>query len=255
MVRLYVFPQLAVWDEEIDIIVSELEPNSAITVSASIVHYDILYIGFGHFNSDVHGRLNVKEHVSYGGTYKGLQPMGLFSSGRAMPSKHSCPRFVVLGSVDQRLPFQINVWKGHLTQDQVLQLHAKHPSLGTSATVKTFYDKFFLAHSMLERTYLSPEVKRIPIDVAFEDEHICGVLFMPNGKGPFPGVIDMHGGAGGCPEFRAALIAKHGFATLAIGYFKYGNLKAQTIADIQMSYFHKAIKWLSNHPMVGYQNI
>ena len=44
------------------------------------------------------------------------------------------------------------------------------------------------------------------------------------GDGPFPGMIDIFGGAGGIIELRAALLASHGFAALALPYFNYDDL-------------------------------
>lgn len=250
MVKIKVVPELAIIDDEVDITVTEIKPDSALTVSVSIVWFDVLYIGFGHFYSDVNGRLNIKKHISYGGTYTGLQSMGLFSSMRAMPSKLACPRMIVKGSVDKRLPYEINVWRGHLTQDQVHQLHVKYAPFGTDAPVTTFHETFFLANSHMERTYMSSKVKRIVVKVDIENEHIRGILFVPKGPGPFPGVIDLFGADGGCTEFRSALLAKHGFASLALAYFGYEGLKATTLPKIVMSYFDSAIEWFSNHKLV-----
>ena len=44
------------------------------------------------------------------------------------------------------------------------------------------------------------------------------------GTGPFPGVIDMFGTAGGLVEFRAALLASRGFITYALPYFNFEDL-------------------------------
>lgn len=38
------------------------------------------------------------------------------------------------------------------------------------------------------------------------------------GPGPFPGVLDLWGGGGKLVEYRAALLAAHGFASMAIDY-------------------------------------
>ena len=57
---------------------------------------------------------------------------------------------------------------------------------------------------------------------------MCFVLccFFP-GEGPFPGVIDLFGGAGGLMEFRASLLASRGFATLALAYWNYDDLPSR----------------------------
>ena len=38
------------------------------------------------------------------------------------------------------------------------------------------------------------------------------------GPGPFPGLLDLWGGGGRLVEYRAALLASHGFAALALDY-------------------------------------
>lgn len=38
------------------------------------------------------------------------------------------------------------------------------------------------------------------------------------GPGPFPGLLDLWGGGGNLVEYRAALLASHGFASMAIDY-------------------------------------
>ena len=53
------------------------------------------------------------------------------------------------------------------------------------------------------------------------------------GDGPFPGVIDMFGNAGGLMEFRSALLASHGFATLSLPYFNYEDLPKDLKFDLE----------------------
>ena len=60
-------------------------------------------------------------------------------------------------------------------------------------------------------------------------------MFAAVGPGPFPGVIDMFGTAGGLTEFRAALLASRGFAALALAYFAYEDLPAKF--EFNLEYF------------------
>jgi hypothetical protein len=55
------------------------------------------------------------------------------------------------------------------------------------------------------------------------------------GRGPFPGVIDMFGSAGGILEFRSALLASRGIAALALAYFAYDDLP--TTFALNVEYF------------------
>ena len=62
----------------------------------------------------------------------------------------------------------------------------------------------------------------------------CPILTLSlPGKGPFPGVIDMFGMAGGLFEYKAALLASHGFAAMALAYFGYEDLPRAYIYELE----------------------
>ena len=61
-------------------------------------------------------------------------------------------------------------------------------------------------------------------------------VFLFAGEGPFPGVIDMFGLAGGLMEIRAAMLAAHGFAALAVPFFRYDDLPKK-FEDQTFDYF------------------
>ena len=54
---------------------------------------------------------------------------------------------------------------------------------------------------------------------------------------------------GGLVEFKAALLASHGFAALALAYMDYDDLPAFPPYH-EMEYFEDAANWLSSHPKV-----
>ncbi|NXP17835.1 ACNT2 acyltransferase, partial [Scytalopus superciliaris] len=72
---------------------------------------------------------------------------------------------------------------------------------------------------------------------------------IPAGPGPFPGVIDMFGGAGGLIEFRAGLLASRGFAVLALAFFAYDDLP-RVLTQLDLEYFEEATDRLLRHPKV-----
>ena len=49
-------------------------------------------------------------------------------------------------------------------------------------------------------------------------------------------MIDLFGTAGGILEFRSALLASRGFASLSLPYFRYKDLP-DTMFDIDLEYF------------------
>lgn len=59
----------------------------------------------------------------------------------------------------------------------------------------------------------------------------------------------MFGGIGGLVEFRASLLAAHGFAVLALAYFAYEDLPKQ-MQEVDLEYFEEAANLLLAHPKV-----
>ena len=66
----------------------------------------------------------------------------------------------------------------------------------------------------------------------------------------FSGVIDISGGSRGILEFKASLLASHGFATLALGYFKLDAMASSVPPFIELEYFEEAAEWLIRHPKI-----
>jgi dienelactone hydrolase len=88
-------------------------------------------------------------------------------------------------------------------------------------------------------------VQRIPVN----EDGLHGVLFMPAGKGPFPGVMILTGSGGGANERTAALLANHGYAALALAYFAYPG-RPKYLLEIELEYFEKGFEWLAAKPEV-----
>ena len=62
-------------------------------------------------------------------------------------------------------------------------------------------------------------------------------------------MIELLGASGGLKEFKASLLASHGFAALALAYVAYDDIQ-EFPPFIEMEYFEEAANWLSNHPKV-----
>ena len=73
-------------------------------------------------------------------------------------------------------------------------------------------NKTLLLH-LLSLSVITPFLKK--------DDGFVGTLFLPNGEGPFPAVINMYGGIyrGTVVEDRSAMLASRGIASLALAYF------------------------------------
>ncbi len=75
------------------------------------------------------------------------------------------------------------------------------------------------------------------------EEGLVGTLYMPAGQGPHPAVMILNGSGGGINEPRAALYASHGYAALALAYFKAPGL-SDYISNTRLEYFETALAWL-----------
>ena len=65
----------------------------------------------------------------------------------------------------------------------------------------------------------------------------------------FTGVIDLLGGVVSLVEFKASLLASHGFATLALAFLGYED-QPLCPSSINLDYFEEAANWLISHPKV-----
>lgn len=102
-----------------------------------------------------------------------------------------------------------------------------------------------VATATLDRRFIAPDVTRTVV----RERGLYGSLFLPPGGGPFSGVVTFGGSEGGLSEDRAALLASHGFAALALAYFKYPGLPPHPVA-LPLEYFETAMDWLLTHPGV-----
>uniref|UniRef100_A0A3P8TWY9 Acyl-CoA thioesterase 19 n=1 Tax=Amphiprion percula TaxID=161767 RepID=A0A3P8TWY9_AMPPE len=166
----------------------------------------------------------VSQDTSLGGTYSGVEAMGLLWSLRPVPGSKPGLR-LRKKNVQTPMEVTISVYQGHQTEG--------------------FVDQVPLASVLVERWYMAPGVRRIPIT----EEGLTATLFLPAGPGPFPGVLDLWGGGGQLVEYRAALLASHGFASLALDYLTC-KITLETGKMVDNQYFETAYRVLQQHPQV-----
>lgn len=220
---LSVRPTRALVDEKFTVLVENLPHAAPVTLHALHHSEDGDYWeAYGHYISDHRGVVNVAEDLSFGGTYVGKEQMGLLWSMRPEPGSRTGLRLRKL-EVTSPMLVHISVYGGHITEG-----FRRQPPLASALT---------------ERWYMAPGVKRIQI----KDRGVRGTLFIPPGPGPFPGLLDMWGGGGGLLEYRSALLASHGYVSLALEYFSPGELKT---AGLQQRYFEEAFLLMRDHPQV-----
>jgi dienelactone hydrolase len=97
----------------------------------------------------------------------------------------------------------------------------------------------------LEQSFYPTNLRQINLDGLLH-----GVLVLPDAPGPHPGVLVLGGSEGGTPRGRAVWLAAHGYAALALAYFRVPGLPQQ-LENIPLEYFGQAIGWMKQRPEIA----
>lgn len=165
--------------------------------------------------------LDLTRDAPVAGSYRGVDPMGLFWSRRAVPAA-DVPGWMPLAGDWRVLTLSAEV-EG--TATRILQPIHRTFSLGT----------------------VSRELR---------EDGLVGRLSLPQGPGPHPAVLVV-GGSGGGMDWSgevAALLASRGFAALALAYFGMEGLPA-SLDRIPLEYFGRALDWFAKQPEVAPRRI
>ncbi|CAL8318996.1 unnamed protein product [Boreogadus saida] len=216
---LSVCPSRALITEKFRVLVENLPPGLSVTLhSLHCSEMKDYWEAFGHYVADNKGTVDVWQEASLGGTYTGKEPMGLLWSMIPVPGSKE---HAVLFKVDVVTPQEvlISVFQGHLSEG--------------------FRQKPPLASVVAERWSMAPGLKRIRV----REKEIEGILFIPPGPGPFPGVLDLWGYEVEPTECRPAMLASQGFVAFVANYSIPGR-------EFKMDYFLRAFEFLQEHPLV-----
>ncbi|KAM9091647.1 acyl-coenzyme A thioesterase 1-like isoform 1-T1 [Megaptera novaeangliae] len=207
------------WDEPVRIAVRGLAPGQQVTLRASLRdEKGALFRAHARYCADAHGQLDLERAPALGGSFTGLEPMGLLW---ALEPEKPLLRLV---KRDVQTPFAVEL--------EVLDGH--DPEAGG-----------LLSRAVQERDFLAPGVRREPV----RSGRVRATLFLPPGPAPFPGIVDISGTGRGLPEYRASLLAGKGFAVMALAYYNYEDLP-KSIENLHLEYFEEAMNYLLNHPQV-----
>ncbi|XP_033481778.1 bile acid-CoA:amino acid N-acyltransferase-like isoform X2 [Epinephelus lanceolatus] len=169
---------------------------------------------------------DVTRDPSIGGSYLGCEPMGLFWGLQPAPGSREGLR---LRKKNVETPYVVlmSLMKGHVS-----------PSERQSTE---------LAAVTTERWYMAPGVQRKEI----RQDGVVGTLFLPPGPGPFPAMLDLWGMGGGLEEYRSALFASRGYASLSLAYFNHKDLPGpRSQINVGDPYFKSAYHLLQDHRQV-----
>ncbi|CAB1342011.1 unnamed protein product [Coregonus sp. 'balchen'] len=186
---------------------SKLRDDKGVTFSASAL-----------VAADPSGQVDLCRSPSLGGSYTGVESMGLFWA-MAAETPHS------------------KLFKKNVLGSMMVDIEVLHGDTGD-----------LLATETNERRFMTEGVRRIPL--ALNKGRIRGVLFLPPGQGPFPGVLDVYTLGGGISEVRASLLANKGFVVLALAYSGFQDLPKTVPKYFDLEYFEEAITFLRQQPQV-----
>ena len=170
---------------------------------------DVVWTAQVRLRADAQGTIDLQRDAPLDGSYAGVSPMGLVWS--QAPEAAGAPREVF--AAEPAAPLHTDLW-----------LQRADGSRWQAALVQRL---------------AGPGVTRREV----RDQGLAGTLFLPAGPGPHPAVMVLNGSGGGLNEPRAALYASHGYAALALGYFKAPG-RSDYISDTPLEYFETALQWL-----------
>lgn len=224
--QLVVTPTTALLDAPVTIRLTGLAPGQEATLRARSDVGAQLRNATATFRADATGTIDPAAQAPESGTYGGIDPDGLLWSG-----------------ID---PYAAVGVAGTPTAAQVGPIAYASGTAPIPVTIDATVAGRALGRATLTRQVVAPGVARRAVG----DGGLAGTLFTPADPGPHPGVVVLGGSEGGISgEQRAALLAAHGFAALALAYFAYGSLPPQLV-DVPLEYLGTALDYLAAQPGV-----
>jgi len=219
--QIEIAPNPAFIDEDVMIHVRGAAPGARVTLRAQ-VNDDAgrVWEARGTYVADAASSVNVGSQESLGGAYRGCDAMGLFWSMELEAAAHG----------------------GRAT------FRKDSPAADTVALTAEIAGQA-IAACELERRWLEPGTQVRDAGEDANEEGLAGRLFIPPGRQPHPIVIVLGGSGGGYDLDKAAVLARHGFATLSLAYFGLPGLPPW-LHRVPLEYFVRATAWLGRQPEV-----
>jgi len=223
--HLVVTPTSALLDEPVAIRLVGLMPGERATLRARSDVAGQLRDATATFSADATGTIDPATQAPESGTYTGIDPAGLFWSG--------IDPYAAVGAT------------GTPTAERTGPIAYAYGTSPIPVTLGATVAGRAVGGATLTRLVVTPGVARRAVG-----DGLAGTLFTPADPGPHPGVVVLGGSEGGISgEQRAALLAAHGFAALALAYFAYGSLPPQLV-NVPLEYLATALDYLATQPEV-----
>ena len=214
--RLLASPTSALVDAAVSVRVTGCRPRAAVTVRARVDDPQRgRWESKAAFEADAAGAVDLASARPVAGGYPTADPFGFLWSLERDPASAPLVGFAgPSGAVDVELAIEVD---------------------GAAAE-----------RARIRRCFMAPSIAREPV----RDDGLVGTFFAPADGTPRPGLLVVGGSDGGLSEGMAALLASHGFAVLALAYFRAEHLPPD-LMEVPLEYFETAIRWLGRRPSVA----
>ncbi|XP_056621068.1 acyl-coenzyme A thioesterase 6 [Triplophysa dalaica] len=208
------------FEDPVHVTVNGLNPRQRVQLRSRVTDDNgLVFQASATYEASDNCQVDLTSHPSLGGSFTGIEPMGLFWALKA--DTEACK----FAKTDVTRPVLVDIEV--LSNDEVI------------------------AQATNERHCMADGVRRVPVT----EGRIRGTLFLPPaGTGPFPGILDTYVFRGLPFELRAALLAKQGFAVLALAFQGYQDLPKRA-EKFHLEYFEEGIAFLRQQPEVKGQKI
>jgi dienelactone hydrolase len=213
--KLEITPAEVMADEVATIRVTGLQPHARVALQAQLVDGSgQSWASRAEFEADANGTIDLATQAPVKGSYKTVSAMGL-------------------------------IWSMTPASKNVALYQTPHGD-GIQAIDFSLMDGDKQEASAELRPMFRPDnVRRVDLTGALH-----GAMFLPNTPGPHPGVLVLGGSEGGMPQGTAQWLASHGYAAVALAYFRYKELPA-ALEAIPLEYFGQAIQWMMHQPEIS----
>ena len=166
-------------------------------------------------------------------------PNGVVDTSAQAPAKGSYRAISAMGLVWSMMPAAKDVHIYRPMHDLASQMISFHLLVDGKDT----------ATAQLQQKAVGDGVRQIKLEGSLR-----GLYFAPAGEGKHAGVLVLGGSEGGMQTRRAAWLASHGFAALALCYFHCEG-RPQELENIPLEYFGQALAWMAERPEVDGQRL
>ncbi|MDA8332182.1 MAG: acyl-CoA thioesterase/bile acid-CoA:amino acid N-acyltransferase family protein [Candidatus Dormibacteraeota bacterium] len=221
-VRVQVRPRESLVDQPLSVVITGLRAGQDVRVAVTSVDADgVQWASNARFRCVTRGTVDLATSPSLGGSYIGLDPMGIISA--MTPVGHRATAY--FWGFKENL-FRLTVYVGGRAV-AVTSFERRAVALGVTIHAETLAAEGFIGQ------YWAP----------------------PKSRSRGTAVIEFGGSEGGLDgQLLGAALASIGYPTLDVAYFGEPGLP-RTLSHIPLEYFAGAVKWLGAQPGVSHQKI